>query len=314
LSVASVDGVKTPYLLFNDEILYFTEASSNDGKPRDFVSEILSTVGDDVDSHEFEFVTIPGIGRSSDYPHDGDYYAGKIVLVKRGQTTFEDKIRIALKEKGAAGIIIYNNVSGNIMMAVGDNVGAACSISQDQGEMLAAVGTGKIVISKENEAGPFMSDFSSWGPTSDLKIKPEITAHGGEILSAVPGQAYDRLSGTSMAAPNQAGAAALIRQYVKYSGVFGEEEDLDPIAVTDLVNQLVMSTADIVYNKNGLPYAVRKHGAGLVNIYKAQTSASYLTTYDKDGNRMSKTKLELGDDKQRTGVYEMKFDINNISA
>ncbi|MBO5214803.1 MAG: leucine-rich repeat protein [Clostridia bacterium] len=313
LSVASVDGVKTPYLLFNNEILYFTEASSNDGKPRDFVSEVLSTVGDDVDSHEFEFVTIPGIGRSSDYPEDGDFYAGKIVLVKRGTTTFEDKIRIALKEKGAAGVIIYNNVSGTIMMAVGDNVGAACSISQDQGEMLAAAGTGKLLISKANEAGPFMSDFSSWGPTSDLRIKPEITAHGGEILSAVPGQDYDRLSGTSMAAPNQAGAAALIRQYVKYSGVFGAEADLDPIAVTDLVNQLMMSTADIVYNKNGIPYAVRKQGAGLVNIYKAQTSAAYLTTYDVDGNKMKKTKLELGDDEQRTGVYEMKFDINNIS-
>jgi hypothetical protein len=62
----------------------------------------------------FEYVVIPGIGRSSDYPDDDEFYAGKIVLVKRGITTFEDKVRVALKEKGASGIIIYNNVSGSI--------------------------------------------------------------------------------------------------------------------------------------------------------------------------------------------------------
>lgn len=311
LSVASVDGVKTPYLVYEDQIIYFNEASTADSKKKDFVDDILNTLGDDVQSHEFEYVTIPGLGESADYPEEGDFYHGKIVLVKRGITTFEDKVRIALKEKGAAGIIIYNNVSGTISMSVGANIGAVCSISQDEGEMLAKAGTGTIKISREQVAGPFMSDFSSWGPTSDLKIKPEITAHGGEIYSAVPGQAYDRLSGTSMAAPNQAGAAALIRQYVKYSGVFGD--NVSPQEVTSLVNQLMMSNTDIIYNKNGLPFAVRKQGAGLVNITKATTSAGYISTYDENGEEMDKTKLELGDDKEKTGVYTMTFAINNIS-
>ena len=198
LSVASVDGVKTPYLLYGEDIIYFTEASTSDAEEKDFVDDILNTLGENVQSHEFEYVTIPGIGRSSDYPHEDGYYDGKIVLVKRGTTTFEDKVRVALKEKGAAGIIIYNNISGTISMSVGANVGAVCSISQDEGEKLAAAGEGVIRIDRSQVAGPFMSDFSSWGPTSDLKIKPEITAHGGEILSAVPGQEYDRLSGTSM--------------------------------------------------------------------------------------------------------------------
>ncbi len=307
LSVASVDGVKTPYILYNDQIMYFNEASTADSKKKDFVDDILKTVGDNVQSHEFEYVTIPGLGESADYPEEDSFYEGKIVLVKRGVTTFEDKVRIALKEKGAAGIIIYNNVSGTISMSVGANIGAVCSISQDEGEMLAKAKTGKLLISRAQVAGPFMSDFSSWGPTSDLKIKPEITAHGGEIYSAVPGQGYDRLSGTSMAAPNQAGATALIRQYVK-SGVFGE---LTPQEVTALVNQLMMSTTDIVYNKNGLPFAVRKQGSGLVNIAKATQSTSYIATFDENGKEMDKTKLELGDDKEKTGVYEMTFAVNN---
>lgn len=310
LSVASVDGVETPYLLHDGDIIYFTEASTSDAEQKkSFVNDILKEVGD-VESYDFPYVTIPGIGKSSDYSEDN--YAGKIVLVKRGITTFEDKVRIALKEKGAAGIIIYNNVSGTISMSVGADIGAVCSISQDEGEKLAKASTGIITVSKKNTAGPFMSDFSSWGPTSDLKIKPEITSHGGEILSAVPGQDYERLSGTSMAAPNQAGAAALIRQYVIYSGTFGE--NLTGKTVNSLVNKLMMSTADIVMNKNGLPYAVRKQGAGLININNATNTASYVTTYDKEGDAMDKTKLELGDDKQKTGVYEMTFDITNISA
>ena len=323
LAVASVDGVKTPYLRHENDLFYFKEATAADAKPRHFVDEILEPLG--VDSYNFEYVTIPGIGRSSDYPEDKEFYKGKIVLVKRGQTTFEDKVRVAIVEKGAAGIIIYNNVSGDIGMSIGESTGAVCSISQDVGEKLAAAGTGIIRVSKSQVAGPFMSDFSSWGPTSDLKIKPEITAHGGEIYSAVPGQAYDRLSGTSMASPNQAGAAALIRQYVKYEDVFGtaEEMEADPVRVTKLVNQLMMSTADIVLNKNGLPYAVRKQGSGLVNIESAYTTASYVSTYEKVVDEatgetklqeMDKTKFEVGDDKDRTGVYEMTFSINNISA
>lgn len=311
LSVASVDGVKTPYLLYNNDIIYFTEASTSSAKKKSFVDDILSTVGG-VDSYDFQYVTIPGIGRESDYLEVNEFYKDKIVLVKRGTTTFEDKVRIALNVKGAAGIIIYNNVSGTISMSVGKDIGAVCSISQDEGEKLAAAGSGILKISKNQTAGPFMSDFSSWGPTSDLKIKPEITAHGGEILSAVPGQDYDRLSGTSMAAPNLAGAATLIRQYVKYSGTFGS--DLDPVTVTNRVNQLMMSTADIVYNKNGLPYAVRKQGAGLINIAKSTSTASYISTFDAEGKEMGKSKLELGDDKNRTGVYEMTFAINNVST
>ncbi len=319
LSVASVDGVKTPYIKYGEDIIYFTEATNSAAKKKDFVNELLDTLekntGIKRDSYDFQYCTIPGIGQSSDYLETGDYYKDKIVLVKRGTSTFEDKVRVALLEKGAAGVIIYNNVSGSINMSVGHDMGAVCSITQDEGEMLAAAGTGTLHVDRSQVAGPFMSDFSSWGPTSDLKIKPEITAHGGEIESCVPGQGYDRLSGTSMAAPNQAGATALIRQYVKdETGIFG---DLSAQEVTKRVNQLMMSTADIVYNKNGLAYSVRKQGAGLMNIMSAINTASYISTYEEvDGEtvEMDKSKLELGDDKDKSGVYEMTFGVTNISG
>ena len=309
LSVASVGGVKTPYFLYNDEIMYFTEAATSSAKNKDFVDDILKTVGKD--SYDFTYVTISGVGSRADYTEDRDYYRGKIVLVKRGETTFESKVNIALNVMKAAGIIVYNNISGTISMQVGSIQGAACSISKDQGDRLAKNKTGIIRISRDQVAGPFMSDFSSWGPTSDLRIKPEITAHGGEIESAIPGQGYDRMSGTSMASPNMAGATALIRQFVKdKTEIFGD--DLTAVDVTKRVNQLAMSTADIVYNKNGLAYAVRKQGAGLVNIGKATKADAYISTYNEKGE-MDKTKIELGDDKDKKGEYTMSFKINNLT-
>lgn len=305
LSVASISGTKTPYILFGNEILYFTEASDASAKPRSFVNELLPEGIEE--TMQFEYVTIPGIGRSADYT--GIDVNGKIALVKRGQTTFEDKAKVA-QQKGAAGVIIYNNVSGDISMTVGRAKIAVCSISQENGELLAAQETGVISIGRNLSAGPFMSGFSSWGPGPNLSIKPEITAHGGDILSAVPGQRYDRLSGTSMAAPNQAGVTALIRQYVKES--FPDIAD-DDVAVTERVNQIMMSTTDIAYNTNGLAYSVRKQGSGLANLTKATSTPAYITTF-KDGEVMDKTKLELGDDPAKTGVYTMQFAVNNVGS
>lgn len=301
LSVASISGVKRSYLKYEDKIIYFTESTGLGAKPKDFVSEILG----DEESKVFDYVKIPGVGRSSEY--NSIDVKGKIALIQRGQTSFEEKARIA-KNKGAVGAIIYNNVSGDISMTVG-SVGSfpVCSISQDNGEFLAKQ-DGQITISKSQKAGPFMSDFSSWGPTPSLGIKPEITAHGGEILSAVPGQDYDRLSGTSMASPNQAGVTALIRQYVKTTF-----PDLDAVEVTARVNQIMMSTTDIARNTNGLPAAVRKQGAGLANLTKATTTKAYITTF-KNGEIMDKAKLELGDDPAKTGVYTMKFAVNNFGS
>ncbi len=302
LSVASINGVETPYILYKDTIMYFSETTNGAAEENNFFETILG----DQDKIEIEFVLVPGVGRSADY--EGLDVNGKIALVRRGDNTFEEKAIIA-QNQGAAGILIYNNVSGDIKMNVGDATLAACSISQDMGEMLAEVGKGTLTIAKSQTSGPFISDFSSWGPTPSLEIKPEITAHGGNILSAVTGGAYDRMSGTSMACPNIAGVALLLRQYVVEN--FPDIAD-DSVAVNHMINRLMMSTADIVLNKNGLPYAVRKQGAGLANLQNCIDTDAIILTYDADGKVMDKTKLELGDDAERTGVYTMSFGVQNF--
>ncbi|MBQ8683608.1 MAG: leucine-rich repeat protein [Clostridia bacterium] len=302
MSVASINGAETPYIKYNNQILYFIETTNGAAEENNFCDTLLG----EEDSVKLEYVIIPGVGRSADYT--GMDVKGKIALVRRGSNTFEEKAMIA-EAQGAAGIIIYNNVSGDIKMNVGDAKLAACSISQDDGEMLVAQGNGTITVSRSQSSGPFISDFSSWGPTPSLGIKPEITAHGGQILSSITGGGYDRLSGTSMACPNLAGVVLLLRQYVVEN--FPEIAE-DNVAVNKMVNRLMMSTADIALGKNALPYFVRKQGAGLANLNNALNTDAIIITYDKDGKEMDKTKLELGDDKEKTGAYEMKFAVKNF--
>ncbi len=302
MSVASISGVETPYLLYNDTIIYFLESTNSAAEENHFCDTLLG----DKDSVKIDYVLIPGVGRSADYT--GMDVKGKIALVRRGSNTFEEKAIIA-QEQGAAGIIIYNNVSGDIRMNVGDATLAVCSISQDDGEMLAKNGKGTLKISRDQTSGPFISDFSSWGPAPNLSIKPEITAHGGSILSSVTGGSYDRLSGTSMACPNLSGVVLLLRQYVMENF---PDIAADSVKVNAMVNSLMMSTADIALGENGLPYSVRKQGAGLANLQASLDTPAYITTYDKEGAAMDKVKLELGDDPTKTGVYEMTFSITNF--
>ncbi len=310
ISIASISGTKTPYILDSDgKIIYFLESTDSAGEEKFFFDELL---GESKDVFELDYVLIPGVGNPSDY--DGIDVKDKIALVRRGSNTFEEKAKAA-EAAGAKALIVYNNTSGDIRMNVGIVNIPVCSISQDDGEKLAKAKTGKLKMSHSQTSGPFMSDFSSWGPTPSLEIKPEITAHGGNILSAVTGHGYDRLSGTSMACPNMAGVIALMRQYVinefPADMIKGADGKIDYVEVNAIINRLLMSTADVVYNKNGLPYAVRKQGAGLANLAEAKDTKAYILTY-KDGKVMDKTKVELGDDKNKTGVYAFKFTINNF--
>ncbi|MGN1041881.1 MAG: leucine-rich repeat protein [Christensenellales bacterium] len=230
--------------------------------------------------------------------------SGKIALVKRGDITFEEKAMNA-KNAGAIACIIYNNIDGDILMSMGKTEHIpTVSISRTDGAQLAKVKSGKMAFHfTEYMAGPFMSDFSSWGPTADLKLKPEITAHGGNILSAVPNGRYDELSGTSMATPNLCGIMILIRSYLKdkYPSYTWSE-------INSLANQLLMSTATIIRNEEGNPYSPRKQGAGLASMRNVVSAEAYLSVDGSD-----RPKLELGDDKNRTGVYDMQFNVVNFS-
>jgi hypothetical protein len=57
--------------------------------------------------------------------------------------------------------------------------------------------------------------FSTWGPTDDGRIKPDLVAASGNIISvgSASDSAYAGLGGTSIAAPNVTGSLLLLQQY-----------------------------------------------------------------------------------------------------
>ena len=313
LSVASISGQKSPYLISNkgkenESYIFFTEASDGNSNQKEFVKELLEAkkAGAD-DELTVEYALVGLYGRTAGYT--GIDVSGKIAVIQRGgEMTFEEKVSIA-KMHGAIGCMIYNNVSGIIRMSIGNSSAIpTCSITMDAAQAILngadpRTKTGTITLKKSQVAGPFMSDFSSWGPTPSLRLKPEITAHGGEITSAVPG-GWDEYSGTSMAAPNMAGAMALVLQYLNE-----KHPELNKNDRLTLANRLVMSATTIAYDEFGTPYSPRKQGAGLATIKNAIETPAYIRVPGID-----KTKLELGDDKTKTGVYNLAFELVNYGT
>ena len=106
-----------------------------------------------------------------------------------------------------------------------------------------------------------MSSFSSWGPTDDGRIKPDIVADGVKVLSSTDASttSYATFSGTSMASPNAAGSLFLLQEYYSKlkSGNFMRSATLKGLAI---------HTADEAGTFPGPDY---QFGWGLLNVEKA---------------------------------------------
>lgn len=306
LSIASVekaDSIDSCYLTVGERKVAFNDTVED---------KTVENVKDDSPSFrslagkELEYVVVPNAGEAKDY--DGLSVEGKIALVSRGSVEYNTK-KEAAKAAGAAGILVYNNEPGMLYMQMDNYDLPSAFISQADGKALAAVAEGnrKLTVSAsygkvDNPTSGEMSDFSSWGVTPELTLKPDLTAPGGNIKSATTGGGYTTKSGTSMSAPFVSGAMALVKQYVEQKNYASTETEK-----ANLVSNLLMSTADLVMAGTA-PYSPRKQGAGSVNIAAATSTKAYLTAVG--GGR---PKVELGDDANKTGEYTIKFEVHNLS-
>ena len=76
-----------------------------------------------------------------------------------------------------------------------------------------------------------------------------------------------------------------------------------------MTDTLLMSTAHVIYDDNGVPYSPRKQGAGLMSINDAVNTRGYLSV-----EGMERPKLELKDDPAMKGVYTMTFTVHNTGS
>lgn len=231
----------------------------------------------------------------------------KVVLLERGDISFDEKLRLA-KEAGAVGAVIYNNETGPLLMSAEHAKKIpAVSVLKHMGEQMAqAIKKGKkVTISFNGEYGqnsmPYpdggtISAFSSWGPTPDMQFKPEIAAPGGGILSLTRESDYAVKSGTSMATPHVAGGIALLKQ-----GYLKQGRNLQGRALVDTLKAAAMNTAEPIIDPQTtlsasekekdkkIPYSPRVQGAGLMQVAKAIKTPTIVV------NQKGKAGISLGE-------------------
>ena len=211
IGVASVDNTKAtgPGLKINGNLFGYVAAAGAPEPPRAGAFTILAApVGNKQGCNAFP----------------AGFFAGKIALIQRGTCTFYVKSSKAMAA-GAAGVVLFNNVAAPVSPTVAGSPPITIPvviISKADGDSVytAALAGVPFEWTNQNVETPIatagrISDFSSYGTDAELNLKPDLSAPGGQIFSTWPHQQFgghNSISGTSMASPHVAGAAALYLQ------------------------------------------------------------------------------------------------------
>ncbi|MGH2447621.1 MAG: S8 family serine peptidase [Chloroflexota bacterium] len=225
-------------------------------------------------------------------PGNNDYagkdVTGKIVLIDRGYTTFEDKINHAAKE-GAIGAIIMDNRSETELpsMDVKTATLPALAISETDGKSLLsyvqANPSAEITLDPKpivaSETPDVVTDFSSRGHGTNYGIKPDVVAPGEDIYSAAESKStnhnpdlyspsgFTSADGTSFSAPHVTGAIALVLQkHAKWT----------PLEVRSALMNTASTNVYLNDDRTGTP-AVSDDGAGLIDVDAAISTPALLT-------------------------------------
>jgi len=245
---------------------------------------------------------------------------GQIALISRGSCTFGTKVFNA-QAAGAVGVIIVNSVAGDPIAMAADaafptTIPAVQVAFSEQAELMALAGE-QVTIGADRAYEytgnkNLLENFSSVGPVDvSYRIKPDVVAPGGNVLSALP-QAHcsplpaegcwGLMSGTSMAAPHLAGMAAVVRaahpswdawqvrsaivNTAEREGVLKLAADGTTSPVTD-VQQVGSGLADldaavnatVAFSRTSVSFGAVAGAAG--NVYKQQVTVTNLTGSEK---------------------------------
>jgi subtilisin family serine protease len=319
-AIASVDNIVTPALLSNAS---FTINGTSDffgytaGEPGtwDDVRLPLWSVG---------FNTSDPANGCEPYPESTPDLSGHIVLVRRGSCAFVDKAAYAA-EKGAKYVIFYNNVDGTVSVsATVEGIVGVAMVTPEQGETwVRALEAGSEVVvhitdplkagsflssSKNTATGGFLSDFTSWGPTYELEVKPQFSTPGGLILSTYPRAlgSYGVLSGTSMACPMAAGIYALL---------INARGTKDPKTLENLLSATARPNVFRLQGKS-LPVLapVAQQGAGLLQAWDAAFATTLLSVSSLSFNDTDNFNPVQNFSISNTGETAVTYSLSNIGA
>lgn len=308
LSTGAINTVQTvnKCISVNDIQMEYSEIVFSDGSM--ISNDLLFDTVDD----ESEYIYIDSYGTESDYENIN--VEGKIIVVNIGTVELEDKINIAYS-KDAKAVIVINSDNSEFNAVVEVKSLPSIIIKNSYKKYFSENPSGIINIKgiyqiADNETGIKMSEYSSYGVTADLRLKPDIIAPGTNIFSAVSDNSYDNMTGTSMSAPCVSGVVALLKQYINQDPVLST---MTVVEKENYISSLIMGTADVIKysddeisEDDGLYYSPRRQGAGLINIEKIFSANSYIISANND-----KPKAELGD--SETGEYSFTFAVNNTS-
>lgn len=322
-AIASVDNEMTPSLLSNASYRVqegpYESFGYTAGQPAAWGNITLPLWAVSFDTND------PANGCDA-LPDDTQDLSGYIVLVRRGTCTFDQKIG-NLAAKGAHYVLCYNNqpigtadisvtnVSG--LLAVGMVTalqGATWIASLSAGENVTVAITDPgmapkyLITLANNLTGGYPSTFTTWGPTYDVDLKPQLAAPGGAILSTFPNAlgSYAVLSGTSMACPLVAAIYALLMT------VRGTK---DP---RTLENLLSSTSKPNLFNDGNTTYPVLaptvQQGAGIVQAYDAAYATTLLSVNSLSFNDTDNIIPSQNFTISNNGSVSVIYTLNHVGA
>ena len=225
-------------------------------------------------------------------------------VIARGTCDFTVKLRNVLAAGYTAAIVI-NRVDG--LLAMGSNGEPSQPTIPS---LMISLEDAAVVLDADGEAATLnppayfnplgepnvLADFSSEGPTDvDFRVKPDLVAPGVNVLSSVTNGGFAFFSGTSMASPHLAGAAAV---------VLSQHPTWQPwqvrSAITNTANQGVLEP--FYDNPQDDPNLI---GAGLLDVAAAVDAQALL----------SQVSVSFGKVQSGAGTKSSaKIDVQNLSG